>query len=76
MKRVLLSLLVIGAIFHPAYTYFAANDAPKSAGRSVALEHAPVPAYPAVEGITEAQAAEEPGGADATAPAAPNSPTQ
>ena len=70
MKRVLLSLLVIGAIFYPAYTYFAANDEPKSAGRIAAPGQATVRASPAVEGIGEAQAAEEPGGAD---PAAPNS---
>ena len=74
MKRVLLSLLVIGAIFYPAYTYFAANDEPKSAGRIAAPGQATVRASPAVEGIGEAQAAEEPGGADATPQAAPNSP--
>jgi hypothetical protein len=74
MKRVLLSLLVIGAIFYPAYTYFAANDEPKSAGRIAAPGQATLRASPAVEGIGEAQAAEEPGGADAIAPAAPNSP--
>jgi len=74
MKRVLLSLMVIGAIFYPAYTYFAANDQPKSGGRSAILRQVPAPASPGVEGIDEAQAAEEPGGADAMTPVAPNSP--
>jgi len=73
MKRVLLSLMVIGAIFYPAYTYFAANDQTRSDGRSAILRQVPALASPGVEGITEAQAAEEPGGADAMAPAAPNS---
>jgi hypothetical protein len=74
MKRVLLSLLVIGAIFYPAYIYFAAPDEPRSAGRSATLRQAPVPASPGVEGIDEAQAAEESGDLDVMAPAAPNSP--
>ena len=74
MKRVLLSLMVIGAIFYPAYTYFAANDQPRSDGRSAILRQVPALASPGVEGIDEAQAAEEPGGADAMAPVAPNSP--
>jgi len=74
MKRVLLSLMVIGAIFYPAYTYFAANDQPKSGGRSAILRQVPAPASPGVEGIDKAQAAEEPGGTDAMAPVAPNSP--
>ena len=74
MKLVLLSLMVIGAIFYPAYTYFAANDQPKSGGRSAILRQVPALASPGVEGIDEAQAAEEPGGADAMAPVAPNSP--
>jgi Bacterial SH3 domain len=74
MKRVLLSLLVIGAIFYPAYIYFAAPDEPRSAGRSATLRQAPVPASPGVEGIDEAQAAEESGGLDVMGPAAPNSP--
>jgi Bacterial SH3 domain len=74
MKRVLVSRLVIGAIFYPAYTYFAPNDEPKSAGRIAAPGQATVRASPAVEGIGEAQAAEEPGSADAMAQAAPNSP--
>jgi len=65
MKRVLLSLMVIGAIFYPAYTYFAANDQPRSDGRSAILRQVPALASPGVEGIDEAQAAEEPGGADA-----------
>ena len=74
MKRVLLSLMVIGAIFYPAYTYFAANDQPRSDGRSAILRQVPALASPGVEGIDEAQAAEEPGGADAMAPVTPNSP--
>ena len=74
MKRMLLSLMVIGAIFYPAYTYFAANDQPRSDGRSAILRQVPALASPGVEGIDEAQAAEEPGGADAMAPVAPNSP--
>ena len=74
MKRVLLSLMVIGAIFYPAYTYFAAHDQPKSGGRSAILRQVPAPASPGVEGIDEAQAAEVPGGADAMAPVTPNSP--
>jgi hypothetical protein len=74
MKRVLLSLMVIGAIFYPAYTYYAANDQPKSGGRSAILRQVPALASPGVEGIDEAQAAEEPGGADAMTPVAPNSP--
>ena len=65
MKRVLLSLMVIGAIFYPAYTYFAANDQTRSDGRSAILRQVPALASPGVEGIDEAQAAEEPGGADA-----------
>jgi outer membrane biosynthesis protein TonB len=73
MKRVLLSLIVIGAISYPAYTYFAANDAPNSDG-SAALGQVPMPASPALRGIDEAQAAEESGGLDAMASAAPNSP--
>ena len=64
MKRALLSLMVIGAIFYPVYTYFAANDQPKSGGRSAILRQVPAPASPGVEGIDEAQAAEEPGGAE------------
>ena len=74
MKRVLLSLMVSGAIFYPAYTYFAAHDQPKSGGRSAILRQVPAPASPGVEGIDKAQAAEEPGGTDAMAPVAPNSP--
>jgi len=74
MKRMLLSLMVIGAIFYPAYTYFAANDQPRSDGRSAILRQVPALASPGVEGIDEAQAAEEPGGADAMTPVAPNSP--
>jgi Bacterial SH3 domain len=76
MKRVLLSLLVIGGFFYPALVFFAGNgadppaDEPKLAAQNASSEQATPPYITAVE---QAQAAEKPNGADAMAPAVPNS---
>jgi SH3-like domain-containing protein len=79
MKRVLLSLLVIGGVFYPAYLYFAGNGAnlgggePKITAQDASSEQANPPDMAAVE---EAEAAEKPeksDAADAMRPAVPNS---
>jgi Bacterial SH3 domain len=74
MKRVLLSLLVLVGILYPAYTYFTADDEPKPAAKGAVGEKGAVPASPQADVIEEAEAAQDPSGAEAMARAAPNSP--
>jgi SH3-like domain-containing protein len=70
MKRVLFSLLVIGGVFYPAYLFFAAEDAPKPAGKSAVADQGAPAASPKIDGVEEAQAANN---ADALNPAIPHS---
>jgi hypothetical protein len=75
MKRVLLSLLVIGGVFYPAFVFFAGNDANPSGDKLKLVAHSAISEQatpPDITAVGQAQAAEKPDGADVMAPAVPS----